>query len=202
MPARRAPARAERDDLRSAGRVQQKPPQAKAETEVKVKQPSAPPNPRTDIILPMGRTRTDDYMAQIASRAKTHEFRRRAYPSTVVRVWFYETAPVSAVTYICEVELEPVRPVREKAGEDAGADSKAWRLPEGAMGNAEYNAFHLDWDGYDYAYRIKSCRRLRTPVTLAGLKSTYGIKGAPQSMVYVPLKLATDVLWDAQELVW
>lgn len=130
-------------------------------------------------------------MQQIVTREKTFEFRRKAYPSTVTRVWFYEIAPISAVTYICEVDKANVR-TRENPNP----------IPEDGVGNAEYNAFHADWDGYDYAYRVRSCRKLKQPVTLANLRQRYGLGGAPRSLVYVPDTLKDDVDWRAQDLVW
>ncbi|KAL7418798.1 hypothetical protein Q5752_006481 [Cryptotrichosporon argae] len=158
---------------------------------------------RTDILLSMSRTwvllpeveliarRTDDYMQQIVTRQKDHEFRRRLYPPTVARIWFYETAPVSAVTYICEIA-----PARTR-----GAGGGSPPLHAGGLGNAEFNARHVDWVGYDYAYPLRSCWKLVTPVSLASLK-TYGVGGAPRGMVYVPERLKQEVVWNEQERVW
>jgi predicted transcriptional regulator len=147
---------------------------------------------KTDIILPMSR-KGGDYMAMIVDRTKTHEFRRVKYPATVQRIWFYETAPVSAITYVCEMALGSARPPSTDA-------SEAWKLPEGGVGNAEFNAYAPDFEGYDYAYAMLSCRRLRKPVTLAAMRA-YGL-GAPRGMVYTPATLMEAVPWEEQVLLW
>jgi predicted transcriptional regulator len=124
-------------------------------------------------------------MQQIVDRVKTYEFRKKLYPPTVLRVWFYETAPISAITYICEIDPANVR------GQDPP-------LPETGLGNKEYNSGDPTFKGYDFAYRVKSCWRLREAVKLEALKG-YGIGGAPRGMVYVPEQLGRDIVWDKQE---
>lgn len=150
---------------------------------------------KTDIILALSHTPTEDYMAQMVARTKTHEFRKLRYPDTVRRMWFYETAPVSAITHVCEFVLGSARPA-------ASEPTTAWHLPTGGIGNAEFNSYHLDWEGYNFAYEIKSCTRLRVPVTLATLKEEYGFKSAPRGMAYVPSQLKADVQLDEQERLW
>jgi len=137
-------------------------------------------------------------MAMIVQRQKTHEFRTRRYPPTVERVWFYETAPTSAITYICHVGPVVVRPPRASAGESRVAD----RLKEDGYGNADYNAHHPDFERYEYAYPVLSCYRLKRPIGLVEMKDTYGIQGAPRGMVYVPKRMKDDVKWQEQEEVW
>jgi predicted transcriptional regulator len=56
--------------------------------------------------------RPEDYMNMIVNQTKTHEFRKKLYPPTVQRIWFYETAPISAITHICEIGPVVVRPKR------------------------------------------------------------------------------------------
>lgn len=41
-----------------------------------------------------------EFSQLIASREKNHEYRNYQLRSTVVRLWFYETAPTSAITYV------------------------------------------------------------------------------------------------------
>lgn len=48
----------------------------------------------------------------IVNQTKTHEFRKKLYPPTVQRIWFYETAPISAITHICEIGPVVIRPKR------------------------------------------------------------------------------------------
>lgn len=157
------------------------------------------PPARTDIILPMSR-KGGDHMAAIVDRSKTHEFRRVRYPATVQRIWFYETAPISAITYVCEVELGSARP--PPPASPLVKASAEWHLPEGGSGNTEFNGYHPDWTGYDYAYTILSCWRLRDPVTLERMKTTCGFKGPPRGMVYAPEELLRAAAWLDQVRVW
>lgn len=66
----------------------------------------------------------------------------------------------------------------------------------------EFNSFHPDWKGYDYAYKIKSCRQLEKPITLAMLKGRYGFGGAPRGMVYVTTRMEEDFPVMDQQLLW
>ncbi|WWC71172.1 uncharacterized protein I206_105125 [Kwoniella pini CBS 10737] len=145
--------------------------------------------PKTDIILSMAHTSTEDYMQQIVNKSKTHEFRKKLYPSSVVRIWFYETFPISAITYICEIN--PAH-IRDKNG----------LLDTIGIGNKEFNEPHKDWLGYEYAYKVISCYKSNRPITLNEMKSKYGINGAPRGMVYVKQKMMEDVKWDEQECIW
>lgn len=130
-------------------------------------------------------------MQQIVSRQKDHEFRRRRFPSTVTRVWFYETAPTSAITYMCEID-----PPRTRT-------ATGTPLETNGHGNAEFNTFHPDWEGYDYAYRVRSCSCLRIPITLEMLKSRFGFGSAPRGMVYVTKDMAACYSSpDAVEELW
>ncbi|WWC88248.1 uncharacterized protein L201_003154 [Kwoniella dendrophila CBS 6074] len=150
-------------------------------------------NPKTDIILSMARTPSEDYMQQIVSQIKTHEFRKRLYPSTVQRIWFYETSPISAITYICGT-----LPAHNRITDGTLDD-------EIGIGNKEYNendGKDKDWLGYDYAYKITSCYKLPKPITLKEMKEKYGIKGAPRGMVYVTYRMMDDIKLDDQKCVW
>lgn len=134
-------------------------------------------------------------MQMIVNKTKNHEFRKKLYPSTIERIWFYETAPISAITYVCEIAPALIRPPKTSQG------GKVDLLPEDGIGNADFNSYRPDYDGYDYAYPVKSCWKLIRPITLRGLKA-HGIDGAPRGMVYVPDSLLRKVKWDEQELVW
>lgn len=70
------------------------------------------------------------------------------------------------------------------------------------VGNHEFNTFHESFVGYDFAYRLLSCYRVREPVGLELLRDRYGLGGAPRGMIYVPDKLAGEVKWSDQELLW
>lgn len=145
-----------------------------------------PKSSRTDVILPM----TNDYMQQIVRGEKNHEFRRYRLAPSVQRIWFYLNAPFSHIAYVCEIDGARTR---------SPGDTP---LVEDGLGNKEFNKRHPDWDGYDYAYRVRSVYRLFIPITLAEMKATYGIKSAPRGLVYTPQVLLRAVDWQAQECLW
>lgn len=147
---------------------------------------SAPATPsRTDMILPL----RDPYMQQIISGAKTHEFRRYDMPG-VERIWFYRSAPHSALTHVCEVS---------PAGTRNAGDAP---LPEDGLGNREYNERDPEWEGYDFAFRIDSVYEIDAPggrgIKLAEMKGEFGMKAAPQSRCRVPVGILERYRWDEQ----
>lgn len=128
-------------------------------------------------------------MQEIVRGEKTHEFRRYLITPSVKRVWFYLTAPLSHLAYICEIDPAQTR----NPGDPP--------LPEDGRGNKEFNERHKDMDGYDYAYRIRSVYRICEPIALSDLKGKYGMKAAPRGLVYLPDHIANDVDWSVQECV-
>lgn len=141
---------------------------------------------RADAILPM----TDDYVQQIVGKEKNYEFRRYRINSDVRRIWFYLNAPNSHISFVCEVDSARTR----QPGDEP--------LVEDGLGNKEFNKRDPEWDGYDFAYRIRSVRRLPTPITLANMKSKHGIKGAPRSLVYVPESMLSAWRCSDMETIW
>ncbi|KZT19413.1 hypothetical protein NEOLEDRAFT_969146 [Neolentinus lepideus HHB14362 ss-1] len=141
---------------------------------------------RTDAILPI----KAEYMDRIIRKEKNYEFRRYFINPSVKRIWFYLTAPFSHIAYICEIDPARTR----KAGDEL--------LLEDGLGNKEFNERHADWTGYDYAYRVRSVRRIAEPVALQMMRDVYGMKSAPRSLVYAPPKLLRDLQWMEQTLVW
>ncbi|KAF5369533.1 hypothetical protein D9758_002792 [Tetrapyrgos nigripes] len=139
-----------------------------------------------DAILPM----TDGYMQQIVRREKNYEFRRYRISSSVKRIWFYLNAPHSAVVYICDIDPARAR----NPGDDP--------LPEDGLGNRKFNTRHPDWDRYDFAYKVRSVRKLTAPLHLKEMKERFGMKGAPRSLVYVPSEVLEKVKPEEQELLW
>jgi len=137
---------------------------------------------RTDFILAMDQP----YMQQIASGLKTYEFRRYLIPREVKRVWFYVTSPEKRISHICEIDEARTR----NPGDEP--------LPLDGLGNREYNERHADWNGYDYAYQIKSVYELREPLTLARMKEQFGRKGAPRGREYVKLAMMDAVPLEEQ----
>ncbi|KAH9838746.1 uncharacterized protein C8Q71DRAFT_544982 [Rhodofomes roseus] len=141
---------------------------------------------KTDVILPM----TDECMQQIVQREKTYEFRRYRLNASVKRVWFYLKAPLSHISYVCEID-----PARTRLPGDPP-------LPEDGIGNKKFNERHPDMERCDFAYRVLSVRKLPRPVSLEELKRVYGVGIAPRGRIYAPVKLLHDVPWSSQELLW
>ena len=132
----------------------------------------------------------NEHMQLIIRREKNHEFRRYRLPDTVARIWFYLSAPLSHIAYVCEV-----LPVRgRRPGEQP--------LPEDGVGNKEFNERHEDWEKYNYAYPVQSVYKVATPISLRELKENYGLKGAPRSAVYASDTLLRAVDWRTQECLW
>ena len=107
----------------------------------------------------------------------------------VQRVWFYLNAPFSCIPYVCEIDAAVTR----NEGDP--------KLPEDGLGNKEYNTFHIDWKGYDFAYRVLSVYKILEPITLANMKSRYGCKGAPRGLIYLPEGIPNDVPWKSQKCI-
>lgn len=138
--------------------------------------------PRTDMVLAMN----DPYMQEIIDGTKTYEFRKYNMAG-VKRIWFYRTSPHSAITHVCEVD--------EAANRNPG-DAP---LPEDGVGNKEYNDRHADWDGYDYAYRIRSVHEIDNGgITWAMMRDVHGFEIAPRGRVMLPQSIATQYEWAAQ----
>jgi hypothetical protein len=66
-------------------------------------------------------------------------------------------------------------------------------LPEDGLGNRDFNERHRGWEGYDWAYRVRSVWRLKDPLTLEELRDTYGFRSAPRGLIYLPKELERDV---------
>ncbi|VBB79664.1 Putative protein of unknown function [Podospora comata] len=129
------------------------------------------------------------YMSQIINGTKNYEFRKYCLKPSVKRIWFYRTAPHSALTHICEI-----LPARTRNPGDAP-------IEENGSGNAEFNNRHRDWAGYNSAYKIVSVYELRKPISLAAMRGEYGFKSAPRGLVYLPQSVAKRVAWRQQKLV-
>lgn len=138
---------------------------------------------RTDVILAIN----DPYMQQIIDGTKTFEFRKYDMPG-VQRIWFYRTAPHSAITHVCEVEPAVNRQQDHTA------------LPEDGLGNLEYNKNHPDWDRYDFAYQINSVYAVNSPVgiPLADMKDKHGMEIAPRGRVFLPASIGQQFPLEAQ----
>jgi predicted transcriptional regulator len=138
---------------------------------------------RTDIILPI----RDPYMTQIVQGVKNYEFRKYRLKASIRRIWFYRTAPHSSLTHICEI-----LPARTRQAGDSP-------LLENGLENAEFNARHPDWEGYDYAYEILSVWELRELIPFAVMRDKFGFRSAPRGLVYLPKRIRDCVVWNKQK---
>ena len=127
-------------------------------------------------------------MTQITTGQKTYEFRRYQLPSSIRRIWFYRTAPHSCLEYVCEID----------PGVTRGHEGDV-ALPENGSGNREFNQWDKEWDGYDWAYRIRSVWHLNQPISLADTRKDFGFKSAPRGLVYLPKELDDKVAWAEQK---
>lgn len=139
----------------------------------------------TDAILPMH----ERFMDEIVAGGKNYEFRHYRIRTSVRRLWFYCTAPSSAIKYICEID-----PARTRNPGDPPLDLDG-------RGNLEFNTRAKGWEKDEFAYKIRSIYLVEPPVTLADMKSTYGMKIAPQGLVFVPASMAAAVVWDKQKML-
>ncbi|KAK4096831.1 hypothetical protein N658DRAFT_501130 [Parathielavia hyrcaniae] len=139
----------------------------------------------SDVILAI----QNPYMSQIVNGTENYEFRKYCLKPSVKRIWFYRTAPHSALTHICEILPARTRNPGDTPLEDNGS------------GNAEFNNRHKDWDGYDFAYKIVSVYELREPISLTAMIGEYGFKAAPRGLVYLPQSVAKRVAWREQNIV-
>lgn len=130
---------------------------------------------------------SDPYMQQIIDGTKTYEFRKYDMAG-IKRIWFYRTAPHSAITHVCEVETAVNR----------GAECPP--LPEDGLGNKEYNEKHIDWDGYNFAYHIKSVYQVNAPhgIPWIQMRDQHGIKAPPRSRITLPDSIREQFQWDKQ----
>ena len=120
-------------------------------------------------------------MQQIVEGVKTHEFRKYQLDSSVLRIWFYRTAPHSSIEYICVILPAKTR----NPGDPA--------LEEDGLGNKEFNTRDKAWEGYDYAYEIMAVYKLDNPITLNALKDVHGWNSAPRRVVYITPSLGAHV---------
>ncbi|KAK4206884.1 hypothetical protein QBC37DRAFT_299926 [Rhypophila decipiens] len=147
------------------------------------------PSSATDVILPM----SEPYTSLVLYGHKTYEFRKYKLKPTIKRIWFYRTAPYSALTHIAEI-----------------APAHVWStdgpLPdEDGVGNKEYNDPRQvkQWRRRfgEFAYKILAVWELRECITLSNMKERYGIKGPPRGLVYLPSQLGKEVVWHRQRKI-
>ncbi|PIG89843.1 hypothetical protein AARAC_005885 [Aspergillus arachidicola] len=129
--------------------------------------PLTPRTGRNDIFMSI----KPEHMHNIATGAKNHEYRRYLLPSSVRRIWFYTSAPLSRIEHVAHISHGKV------PGE----------VPEdGGIGNEDFNAGKKV---SKYGYEILDLWKLREAISLKSAISRGFLKGAPQKYCWVPVAL-------------
>ncbi|KAJ5291707.1 hypothetical protein N7478_000958 [Penicillium angulare] len=150
-------------------------------------QPSSKPKSKSTKSLSSRRVLTDvllaikpEHLENIANRKKNHEYRKYRLRDGVTRIWFYETreggAGRSAITHIAVIP-ESLRHTPGSVPEE----------PFG-IGNHDFNA---GLKQSKYGYPVLELYELVRPVTLAEMKSQWGLN-APMGWQYVERQLWED----------
>ncbi|KAM0284331.1 hypothetical protein ACHAO9_009256 [Fusarium lateritium] len=127
------------------------------------------------------------HLANIVSQQKNHEYRKYRLRDGVTRLWLYETSAGGGRSSITHIAVIPDS-VRHTPG-------TVPTEPFG-IGNAEFNA-GLKQSKYGYA--VLELYELIHPVTLAEMKSQWGMGGAPMGWRYVGTGLWKDRWGEGQE---
>lgn len=136
-------------------------------------------NLRADILMSI----KPIHMSNIATCRKNHEYRKYLLPSSVHRIWFYTTAPVSSIQYVASV----------------GRGRKPGEVPEdGGIGNEDFNAGRKE---SKFGYEIQRLWRLCEPISLAVAESNGYLKGPPQKYCWAPAALIEDCPLESQDCV-
>ena len=120
---------------------------------------------KTDIIIAIH----PKHVINIVCRAKNHEFRKYLLPSTVQRLWIYETSPISAIKYVAQISQA------KRPGEILD--------PQG-LRNSEFNEGRFE-HLVKFAYEIQALFLTEHPWTLQDLKDNGWLNGPPQKYCYV-----------------
>lgn len=134
------------------------------------------PTSQTDIFMSI----KPEHITNIASGRKNHEYRQYLLPPTIRRIWFYTTAPISAIHYVAQISR----------GKLPG------HVPEdGGIGNEDFNAGKKV---SKYGYEILKLWELQSPmISLSRAKEKGYLKGPPQKYCYVPEVVLQD--WPLSE---
>jgi len=124
-------------------------------------------------------------MANIASRVKTHEFRRYLIPASVKRMWFYATAPIQCVRYVAVISKG------KKPGEIKATDI--------GLGNDDFNAGRKE---SKYGYEILHLYELEEPLRLQDLIKRGFVKGAPQKYQWVSEEMLNSIQLEKQNKIF
>ena len=122
-----------------------------------------------------------EHLHNIATGVKNHEYRRYLLPSSVRRIWFYTSAPLSRIEYVARISHGKV------PGE----------VPEnGGIVNEDFNAGEKV---SKYGYEILDLWKLRDAISLKSAISKGFLKGAPQKYCWVPVALLESCPLDRQD---
>ncbi|KAI8978238.1 hypothetical protein BD414DRAFT_494999 [Trametes punicea] len=131
---------------------------------------------QTDVVLSI----KPEFTKLISERKKNHEYRKYKLKETVDRLWLYETAPTSAITYV----METTRPkVPGEVNDPSG------------IGNDD---FDKGLKQSKYGYPVTGLYRLRKPLTTAELKNRFDI-AVPQGWRYATRRLVEAVRLEDME---
>ena len=120
---------------------------------------------REDIIISIH----PQHVENIVNRTKNHEFRKYLLPSSVKRLWIYETSPASSIKYLATISPG------KRPGEIC--DPTGLRNDEFDSGELEALA--------KYGYEILKLEELPRSYSLAELKEEGWLKGPPQKYCFV-----------------
>ncbi|MCJ1345844.1 hypothetical protein MMC31_004053 [Peltigera leucophlebia] len=120
-----------------------------------------------------------EHMANIASGAKNHEYRRYLLSSSISYIWFYTTVPISAIQYVAHIS-------RGKAPGEVPED--------GGLGNADFNAGKKQ---SKFGYEILALWKLEQPITLREAISRGFLKGPPQKYTFVSKQVCGE--WELEK---
>ncbi|KAJ8515416.1 hypothetical protein ONZ45_g7142 [Pleurotus djamor] len=147
-------------------------------TKSKSKSTKGPPRVYTDAVL----TIKPEFADLIAKREKNHEYRKYQLREDVVRLWLYETAPTSALTYVIETG-PPKRPgeVQDSSG----------------IGNDDFDAGKKE---SKFGYPVVGLLRLQKPLKVSDMKE-HGL-ATPQGYYYATKSLVDGEPLDEMERIF
>lgn len=188
--------------LKSDARIsktQSPPPAAKPKSKAKSSSKGADDDRvRTDVLMAIKPV----HLANIASQAKNHEYRKYRLHDDVTRLWFYETRGDgdgrASITYVSALPSQPSlnQPRLTALHRHIAVIPAAVRRTPGqvpteppGIGNEDFNAGRKE---SKYGYPMLELYELLRPVTLAEMKTSWGMGGAPMGWRYVGADLWAD----------
>ncbi|KAI0629704.1 hypothetical protein C8Q77DRAFT_1065714 [Trametes polyzona] len=130
----------------------------------------------TDVLLSI----KPEFTKLISERKKNHEYRKYKLKDSVVRLWLYETAPTSAITYVMETTTPRVPgEVKDPSG----------------IGNDD---FDKGLKVSKYGYPVTGLYKLKKPISTAELKEQFDI-AVPQGWRYATKQLVESAQLENME---